>query len=713
MPNLIDEIRAEQRAHWQAGQRVPIRTLLDRHPEIRDDEDSAVDLIYSEILLREELGEQVAWTEYFQLFPEYADKLRRQRAFHEIMRGGLSSPDAQATVLPADQSPLDDDSNPPAEPDAPLFPVVPGYEIQDVLGEGALAVVYLARQLSLGKLVALKMLRDPDLVKPDAIKLLRRDAEVLAKLEHPNIVRVIDFVEFGGRSFFSMEYVNGRSLAERLKAGPLRPREAVQLVETMARALHAVHEKGIVHRDLKPANILLDENSIPKVADFGLAKRLDADASLAASGQLVGNIAHMAPEQAEGKTNIVGPSADIWALGVILYELLSGRLPFTGKSVLETLERIRTGDPASLLRAGADRDLEAICQKCLEKKPWHRYATTADLADELGRFLRDDPRDPVRTRRRSLPVRGWRIARRHPIRATALALIILALPSIPLIHIWTDADRPVSRLENDLASGHAVTLIGKKGRPKWFRLRTGADATQVSEAPDGTFSVHTWGFCLVDLLRTAGWPTYKICAEIRHEKSKSLGEVGLFFGLEEIPTEQGTLLSFGQVMFDDVNSEADISRLRPPGLPGPIPEPQGNAIYFEPFLYSLLSDGTERTQRLNTGSPDFRFEPFKNGNEWRTITIFVGDSEIVASWADGKKIGRITVDHWNLFLAEGLEHDRLVHRSKPATFVRNGALGLCVTQGAASFRNIVVEPTSIDLTLPLENMDHAESSQSH
>src|SRR5262249_39539350 len=148
-------------------------------------------------------------------------------------------------------------------------------EIKDVLGTGSHAVVYLARQLSLGKLVALKMLRDPDLAQPEARKLLRRDAEVLAKLEHPNIVRVIDFVEFGGRWFYSMEYVKGRSLEARLKTGPMPHREAAQLVETMARALHAVHAKGIVHRDLKPANILLDENGTPKVADFGLAKRLD------------------------------------------------------------------------------------------------------------------------------------------------------------------------------------------------------------------------------------------------------------------------------------------------------------------------------------------------------------------------------------------------------------------------------------------------------
>src|SRR5262249_9817247 len=173
--------------------------------------------------------------------------------------------------------------------------------------------------------------------------------------------RVIDFVEFGGRSFYSMEYVKGRSLEARLKTGPMPHREAAQLVETMARALHAVHAKGIVHRDLKPANILLDENGTPKVADFGLAKRLDGDASLAASGQLVGNIAHMAPEQAGGNTSGVGPHADIWALGVIFYELLSRRLPFTGKTFLETIEQICKGEPASLHSFGVNRDLETIC----------------------------------------------------------------------------------------------------------------------------------------------------------------------------------------------------------------------------------------------------------------------------------------------------------------------------------------------------------------
>src|SRR5262249_53239413 len=177
----------------------------------------------------------------------------------------------------------------------PAFPKVNGYEIQGVLGEGSHGIVYLARQTSLDKLVALKMLRDEAHFRLEYHNLLKRDAKALATLDHPNIVRVIDFGKSDGRPFYSMDYVKGCSLEKRLQSGPLAAREAAQLVKTLAHALHAVHQKGVVHRDLKPANILLAEDGTPKVADFGLAKRLDTE-SLDGGGQLIGNIAHMAPE---------------------------------------------------------------------------------------------------------------------------------------------------------------------------------------------------------------------------------------------------------------------------------------------------------------------------------------------------------------------------------------------------------------------------------
>jgi serine/threonine-protein kinase len=685
MNKLVAEIRAEQRAEWLAGRRVPIERFLDRHPALKDDDEAIVDAIYGEICLHEELREPVNLEDYLQRFSKYAEQLRRQLLFDRLVDPPATVPEVSSNAIVQETVQIE-------HPSSHSFPTVPGYEIQSVLGEGTHGIVYLARQLSLDKLVALKMLRDGDLARQEYRKLLRRDAEVLAKLKHPNIVRIIDFGEAGGRLFYTMEYVKGRSLEERLKAGPLPPREAADLVAKLARALQTVHEKGIVHRDLKPANILLDENGTPEVADFGLAKLLGGHESLAASGQLVGNVAHMAPEQTGGKTSDVGPGADIWALGIILYESLSGRLPFVGKSFLDTLGLIRTGEPAPLQQFDVDRDLQAICFKCLEKKTWQRYATTAELADELGRFLNQDPRDPVLTRIRSWPIRTWRLARRRPIDATALVLIILVLPAIPLIQLWMDPERPVAQLESRLASGHTVTLIGEEGRPAWFRLRAGADTTQVSQTPDGAWSINSWGFCLVELMRKVRLPGYRFRAWIRHEKGKRLSEVGLFFGLEEIATKDGMVLSFGHVAFDDVNSEAELNLLRPPGFPGPVPEPMGNPIYIMPFIYSLRADSSERAQALNSGSPSLRFKPFITQSDWRLLTIEVHSDRIIAYWGDNEKIGIITMDEWSEFLLKGLSADRLVNRTKVPAFNRGGAIGLYVAQGTASFRQVVVEP---------------------
>jgi serine/threonine-protein kinase len=684
MSDLLAEIRANQRAEWQAGRRVPIQTYLEQHPQLAEDEDGAIDLIYSEILLREELGEAVDWDEYLHAYPRFAEKLRRQQAVHDMMKG-LSASDAQRTA------PLTAEIETEHNLGLPEFPVVAGYQIESVLGEGSFGIVYLARQLSLDKLVALKMLRANGLGQPEKRMLLRRDAEVLAKLDHPNIVRIIDFGESGGRSFYSMEYVKGRSLEERLKAGRLPPREAAQLVETLARALHAVHEQQIVHRDLKPANILLDEHGTLKVADFGLAKRIGGGASLAARG-LVGNFAHMAPEQTEDTPSDVGPRTDIWALGVILYECLTGASPFTGGTRAEAIRAIRTAEPPSFGSFRIPRDLQAICLKYLEKKVVHRFASAVELAEELGRFLRQDPRDPVRTRPRAWPIQTWRLARRHPVLAGVIILAVATMVIVSTVRFLIDPNRRIAWIESQIAKGNAVTLISDEGKSGWYDIRTGADATQISQARDGAFSVHSWGFCLVVLVREVRQSNYKIRAQIRHERGQQPGEVGLFFCLEEIATDAGTVLTFGQVAFDDYNREADINRMRPPGLPGPLPEPDGNPIYIEPFVYGLRADGTERTQRLNSGSPTFRFEPVKGGNRWHWLTIDVSTTGIIAYWDDDEWIGMINAVEWKSFLTIGLSNDRLINRSDSPGLARHGALGLYVTRSTASFRNVVVEP---------------------
>jgi serine/threonine protein kinase len=244
----------------------------------------------------------------------------------------------------------------------------------------------------------------------------------VARLRHANVVQIHEVGEHDGCPFLALEYLDGGSLADKLQGTPLPAREAARLVETLAQAVHAAHEKGVVHRDLKPANVLLTADGTPKVTDFGLAKRLDGVSLHTQSGAVLGTPAYMAPEQAEGKT--VGPAADVHALGAILYELLTGRPPFVAENALDTLLRVRLEEPVppSVLQPKTPRDLATICLKCLRKVPVQRYASALDLADDLARFLKGEP---IRAR----PVGRWERARkwcrRHPAVAALTAAVLL------------------------------------------------------------------------------------------------------------------------------------------------------------------------------------------------------------------------------------------------------------------------------------------------
>src|SRR5262249_15260892 len=279
------------------------------------------------------------------------------------------------------------------------LPRVPGYEVEAVLGRGGMGVVYKARHLALKRTVALKMLAAGH-PHPGEWARFRAEAEAVARLQHPNIVQIHEIGEAAGRPFFALEYVAGGSLAERLAGQPLPPRDAARLVAALAEAMHMAHSRNLVHRDLKPGNVLLAGEADtpvgqcqPKVTDFGLVRQLDADSGQTVDGVVMGTPSYMAPEQAEGRARSAGPAADVYALGAILYECLTGRPPFEGATPLETLEQVRSREPAapSSLNRQVPRDLETICLKCLHKSPERRYSSARELADDLGRFVRGEP----------------------------------------------------------------------------------------------------------------------------------------------------------------------------------------------------------------------------------------------------------------------------------------------------------------------------------
>jgi serine/threonine protein kinase/WD40 repeat protein len=460
---------ADQRQRWQRGERVRVEDYYERDPGVRADAEAILQLIYNEVILREEQGEVPQLAEYVQRFPDLADPLRLQfevdqaiqsgQLFRSALKqteaasgpSGASLPGSRTCTSPATQV------------------NVPNYEILGVLGQGAMGIVYQAWQMNLRRLVALKMVRAGSLTDREMLARFRIEAEAAARLQHPNIVQIYEVGEHAGRPYLALEYVDGGSLAEHLDGTPLPAQQVATLLEVLARAMDHAHQRGIVHRDLKPGNILLQSlftagdaeerrgnpaaklplrssvsaavhDSTPKITDFGLAKLLvGGDESQTLTGSILGTPSYMAPEQASGKTKETVPATDVYALGAILYELLTGRPPFRGESRLATLEQIRSQEPVPprSLQPRLPHDLETICLKCLQKEPGKRYATAAALAEDLRRFQAGEP---ILARPTSWVERAASWCRRNPAvsalaGSVALLLILVTVVSV-LSAVW-------------------------------------------------------------------------------------------------------------------------------------------------------------------------------------------------------------------------------------------------------------------------------------
>jgi eukaryotic-like serine/threonine-protein kinase len=364
---------------------------------------------------------------------------------------------------------VDSTKQPPVSPEAHDTPIVPtpgfssiraipgmpqhvgDYEILGVLGRGGMGVVYKAKQKRLNRIVALKMILGGLHASDEDLRRFRQEAEASARLQHPNIVQIHEIGEMDGKPYFSLEYVDGGSLAGKMANEPQPAFAAAQLIEILARAMHYAHQRGIVHRDLKPANILLasapPEGSsaapvtsfgIPKITDFGLAKRMDVDLGQTQSGAILGTPSYMAPEQAGGRVREIGPATDVYALGAILYDLLTGRPPFKANTLADTLRQVQMVEPVSpgRLQPQVPRDLATICLKCLNKEPKKRYETGLDLAEDLGRFLAGEP---IHARPASLLERTLKWSRRRPAIAALIAVSVLSFLALGIGGWWSAA----------------------------------------------------------------------------------------------------------------------------------------------------------------------------------------------------------------------------------------------------------------------------------
>jgi tetratricopeptide (TPR) repeat protein len=321
------------------------------------------------------------------------------------------------------------------EPEQVALPQIPGYEVEAVLGRGGMGIVFRARHLRLNRTVALKMLLAGAYAGPKERERFLREAEAVAGLRHPNIVQVHDLREHDGRPYFTMEYVEGGSLVQKLEGTPRCVGEGAALLATLAQAVQVAHQGGIVHRDLKPANVLLTADGTPKISDFGLARRLEGAKGLTQSGIAIGTPSYMAPEQAQGQTKAIGPAVDVYALGAILYEMVTGRPPFKGETAAATLQQVVTQDPVppSRLNPSVPRDLETICLKCLHKEPQRRYASAAALAEDLKRFAEGRP---ILARPKGWAERFWRWSRRNPAAAAVLALTLALVGLVSGGGVW-------------------------------------------------------------------------------------------------------------------------------------------------------------------------------------------------------------------------------------------------------------------------------------
>lgn len=313
------------------------------------------------------------------------------------------------------------------------------YELLEEISRGGMGVVYKARQVSLNRIVALKMIKSGTLASPEEVQRFHMEAEAAAKLDHPGIVPIFEIGQHRGLHFFSMGYVEGKGLDATLNAGPLPAANAASLAKKITEAVAYAHGEGVIHRDLKPANVLIDSRGEPRLTDFGLAKNLQTDSGMTASGQILGTPAFMAPEQAAGQTDDVGPLADVYSLGAILYALCTGQAPFGATNPMDTLLKVLDSEPAlpSALNRAVPKSLERICLKCLEKKPSDRYASATALADDLQHFLKDEP---INARPADVWQRFRRWARRQPVLASHWGGILAALTIVQTTYLMIGAD---------------------------------------------------------------------------------------------------------------------------------------------------------------------------------------------------------------------------------------------------------------------------------
>lgn len=405
-----------------------------------------LDEVLANYVLSEEAGEPVSRDDLLKQHPHFVDELNAffagrdqfKRLASPLSPGAARRNDLTATVR-----------------------YFGDYELLEEVAQGGMGVVYKARQTSLNRIVAVKMILAGHLATDADVQRFASEAETAASLKHKAIVPIHEVGQQNGQHYFSMDFIDGRNLAEVIRTAPPSPEEAARIVKAIAEAVDYAHSEGIIHRDIKPSNILIDDSGQVHITDFGLALRVEVDRDLTRTGQVLGTPSYMPPEQARGKRDLVGPASDIYSLGAVLYDLLAGRPPFRGESAADTIRQLIDAEPLSpgQLNRDTPRDLETICLKCLAKEPHKRYGTAALLADDLARYLADEP---ILARRVNSVERAWRWCRREPRMAILFATLATLVAFIATIGPIIAAQQIRLRHEAEYLLGEKAELLDEK-----------------------------------------------------------------------------------------------------------------------------------------------------------------------------------------------------------------------------------------------------------
>jgi serine/threonine protein kinase len=603
----------------------------------------------------------------------------------------------------------------------------PGYEIIRELGVGGMGSVCLAREAAAERLVAMKFLHAPG--HPTALERFLVEVRALARLDHPNIIRVLAVELYRPDPFFTMEYLAGGSLADRVKDGPLPPAEAAALVRDVARAVGVAHQAGVLHRDLKPGNILLQKNDergmmneerkpttsgrdssfiihhssfLPKVSDFGLARLTDRDDHPTAGTGALGTPGYMPPEQVSGKYGQVGPRSDVYGLGATLYHLLTGRAPYVGDSNEDVVAKL-VADPLTLpraLRPDVPPGLEAIVVRCLEKRPEDRYESADAVADELQRFLDGEPLTaPELTRWRR--TRRWGMRNRRRLAGAGAGVVLAAglvaggwwlNRPVPVPDPPPPTPDPVAEMRNAGAAGREIRLIGLTGLPAWSASRLGSPG--VGQHTDGTCEVAAVRDGLLELCPDYGRDRYRLTADVRHLNSvpgAKAPAVGVYFGYVPLPGPDGAFAyTFYAVRLREVWEGS--------GVPS-----EAAMFRFDEVVLDGKTDGRPDPKPVNLASRPLGISPTVPG-PWRSVEVSVEPDRIRVRWKptpDGDFVDAADLEITRTpAVATFVDAVRRAAQPDRAPKVRNllpgwsprAPVGIWVAQAGAAVRNVTLTP---------------------